>query len=275
MPAARREPPPAGAPWDSPLDEAPLAFVDLEMTGLDVERDHVVEVCIERVVGGEVVRKLSSLVRPPARAGGSAEIHGLDAAALETAPPFEAVAAEVRELLSGAVFVAHGAKLDVAFLLAESLRVGAPLEIAHWLDTMNLSRRAFALPSHALSSLAASLGIAMERAHRADDDVAAMRQVFLRCCGALAPATPRDLWEVRVASPEARVEILDACDAACRDARDVVVVYRPRGQAEQRLRMRITKVERGEGARVQGYEVTDRGRRSLRASRILRVEPVA
>lgn len=271
---ARRDPPPAGPPWDLPLDEAPLSFVDLEMTGLDVEHDHVVEVCVERVVGGAVVARLSSLVRPPSRLGGSSHIHGLDAAALEGAPPFEAVVADVRALLDGAVLVAHGAKLDVAFLLAESRRVDAPLTIEHWLDTMNLSRRAFALPSHALSSLAESLGITMDRAHRADDDVAAMRAVFARCCDALAPATARDLWEVRVASPEARVEILDACEAASREGRDVVVVYRPRGQAEQQLRMRITAVVRGEGARVQGYEVHDRGRRSLRASRILRVEPV-
>ena len=36
--------PPAGEPWDLPLAEAPLAFVDLEMTGLDASKDRVVEV---------------------------------------------------------------------------------------------------------------------------------------------------------------------------------------------------------------------------------------
>ena len=45
--------PPAGPPWDLPIAEAPLAFVDLEMTGLDAVHDRVVEVCVERVVGGE------------------------------------------------------------------------------------------------------------------------------------------------------------------------------------------------------------------------------
>ena len=37
------------------MAEAPLAFLDLEMTGLDPESDRVVEVCIDRVVGGNRV----------------------------------------------------------------------------------------------------------------------------------------------------------------------------------------------------------------------------
>lgn len=39
-----RAPPPAGPPWDAPLDVAPLAFIDLEMTGLDPDRDRVIEI---------------------------------------------------------------------------------------------------------------------------------------------------------------------------------------------------------------------------------------
>jgi DNA polymerase-3 subunit epsilon len=64
-------PPPPGSPWDLSVGEAPLAFVDLEMTGLDVANDRVVEVCIERVVGGAVVRSLASLVDPGERVGGA------------------------------------------------------------------------------------------------------------------------------------------------------------------------------------------------------------
>src|SRR5579872_4922864 len=73
-------PPPPGPPWDLPVEATPLAFVDLEMTGLDVERDRVVEVCIERVVGGVVQSHVTTLVQPGARAGGAAQYHGLDAA---------------------------------------------------------------------------------------------------------------------------------------------------------------------------------------------------
>ncbi len=98
----RVPPPPPGPPWDEPIGLAPFAFVDLEMTGLDAEHDRVVEVCIERVVGGVSVERIETLVNPGERAGGNAQIHGLDAAALEHAPPFEAVADRVLEALSGA-----------------------------------------------------------------------------------------------------------------------------------------------------------------------------
>jgi DNA polymerase III subunit epsilon len=88
-------PPPAGPPWDLPLAEAPLAFVDLEMTGLDVANDRVVEICIERVVGGQRVAMLSTLLDPGERVGGASHVHGIDAAQVAGAPRFEAVAGDV------------------------------------------------------------------------------------------------------------------------------------------------------------------------------------
>src|SRR5262245_33173873 len=99
----RVPPPPPGPPWDLPLDQAPLAFLDLEMTGLDPEKDRVVEVCVERVVGEKVELRVASLVNPDERAGGNADIHGLDAAALAGAPRFAQLADDVLRALDGAV----------------------------------------------------------------------------------------------------------------------------------------------------------------------------
>src|SRR5579859_4714196 len=134
-------PPPVGPPWDLPLAQAPLAFVDLEMTGLDVARDRVVEICIERVVGGERVSLFSTLVDPGERVGGASHVHGIDAAEIAQAPRFEAVAPEVIAGLRGAILVAHAAAWDVGFLQAECRRVGLALEVDHWLDTLVLARR--------------------------------------------------------------------------------------------------------------------------------------
>ena len=63
-PRERFPPPPAGPPWDLAFADAPFAFVDLEMTGLDVARDRVIEVCIERVKNGEREALFSRLVNP-------------------------------------------------------------------------------------------------------------------------------------------------------------------------------------------------------------------
>ena len=271
---SRLPPPPPGPPWDLPLAEAPLAFVDLEMTGLDVVHDRVVEVCIERVVGGVRVDGVHTLVRPSERAGGAAHVHGLDEAALANAPPFADVADGILRVLDGAAIVAHAAEWDVKFLLAELARVGRTASITHWLDTLVMARRSYAFPSYSLDALCATLGIDRGRAHRADSDVAAMRHVFEGCVAILAPVSVRDLWEVRVAERRAREAIVQACEAAVEHAVPVQLTYRPSRRAPEALLMMLTEVRSDlDPPRVIGYQLPGRGRRELRADRILRVEP--
>ena len=117
------------------------------MTGLDSAKDHVIEVCVERVRGECVEARISTLVRPEVLEGevGNVHIHGIAAEELANAPRFAEVAEEVERLLEGAVLVAHGAVWDVAFLRAELARAGRTPNITHWLDTLHLSRRSFAL----------------------------------------------------------------------------------------------------------------------------------
>jgi len=271
----RVNPPPTGPPWDLPLAEAPLAFVDLEMTGLDTVRDRVVEVCIDRVVGGERRGFLCTLVDPGERVGGAAHVHGLDAAQLAGAPRFESVARAALELLGGAIVVAHAAVWDVRFLEAEFQRAGVAAELHYWLDTLVLARRAFAFQSYSLDSLCRSLAIERGTAHRAESDVRALRVVFDRCAAVLCPVSPRDLWEVRVGERRARQAIVDACEAAVKHGAPVVVTYRAARRPAQPLSMVLLEVRSDlDPPRVVGYQLPGRGRRQLRADRILHVEPL-
>lgn len=264
------------------------------MTGLDPHKDRVVEVCIERVRGGAEERRLHTLVRPETlalsspdaviEAGGAPEapeeignahVHGIVASALASAPTWTEIATDILTLLEGAVLVAHGAAWDVAFLEAELARSGRGHRVGHWLDTLNLSRRTFALPRHSLDYLREHFGLDRERSHRADADVAALRAVFQRCVQALEPRTPRDLWEVRVAERRVRDQILADCTQAVAGGRPVTVVYRPRARPPEALRMVLTDVLTGlDPPRVIGYQLPGRGRRELRADRILRIEPI-
>ncbi len=268
-------PPPEGPPWDVAVGDAPLAFLDLEMTGLDVSRDRVVEICIERYRGDVREGGLTSLVAPPADvAGGAAHVHGIDAAALASAPPFAEVADEVLRLLDGAILVAHAAEWDLKFLAMEMERAGRVLGVTHFLDTLILARRAFAFPSYSLDSLCTALTIDRGQAHRAAPDVLAMRHVFARCVEILSPKSVRDLWEVRIAERVARAAIVGACEAAVEHASPVQVVYRPSRRGAEPLLMVLTEVRADlDPPRVIGYQLPGRGRRELRADRILRVEP--
>jgi len=217
-------------------------FVDLEMTGLDVVEDRIVEVCIDRVVGGQRVGFFSTLVNPGERIGGAAHVHGIDAAQVQDAPSFATIANEVSATLQGAIVVAHAASWDVRFLAAEFKRSAIPFDIAHWLDTLVLARRAFALHSYSLDALCRELCIDRGRAHRAESDVRAMREVFGRCVDVLHPASARDLWEVRVGDRQARQRIVAACEDAAKHGAPVIVTYRPARRPPERLSMVLLEV---------------------------------
>jgi DNA polymerase-3 subunit epsilon len=294
-----REEPPAGPPWDLPLAEAPLVFVDLEMTGLDARKDRVIEVCAERFRGDQLEGSVATLVDPEGHFGND-HVHGIERAALAQAPRFASIAADVERLLEGAVLVAHAAAWDVAFLEAELARAGRERRVPFYLDTLTLARRAFALPSHSLAALCEQFGIVRARAHRATDDVAALREVWRRCVAALLPRSPRDLWHVRVGRRHARPDIVAEAVVAAETAEPVRVRYRParRGRAPsppplgahavgpatprpgeagvQELDLVVTQVRTDlDPPRVLGYLLPSRGRRELRADRILAIETLA
>jgi DNA polymerase-3 subunit epsilon len=248
--------------------------VDLEMTGLDAVRDRVVEICVERVVEGQRVAFLSTLVDPGERIGGAAHVHGIDAAQVAGAPRFADIASDVLRVLSGAILVAHAAAWDVRFLAAECDRAGLTPGLEHWLDTLVLARRAFAFHSYSLEALCRELGIERGRAHRAESDVRAMRALFDRCVVLLGPLSARDLWEVRVGERRARQAIVDACEAAAKHGAPVLVTYRSSRHAPTTLPMVVLEVRSDlDPPGVVGYQLPGRGRRQLRVDRILRVEP--
>ena len=269
-------PPPAGEPWDLPLGEAPLAFVDLEMTGLDPAKDRVVEICVERVRGEVVAARLHTLVRPETLAKdevGNLHVHGISAESLRDAPTFAEIAPRVAELFDGAVLVAHGASWDVAFLEAEMARASMPMPLPFYVDTLNLSRRTFGLKKHSLEALREHFGLDRSRAHRADADVEALRAVWGKCIAVLEPKTPRDVWEVRIAERRAREQILAECTVAIAAGLPVTVVYRPRSRPQEPMQMVLVEIVAGlDPPRVIGYQLPGRGRRELRADRILRIE---
>ncbi len=268
------ESPPAGPPWDLSVDEAPLAFVDLEMTGLDVERDRVVEVCVDRVVGGQSQAFVSTLVDPGERIGGASEVHGIDAAAIAGAPGFTAVAGSVRMALEGAILVGHAVAWDALFLTAEFRRAGVDLELSYWIDTLVLARRAFAFRSYSLDSLCRELAIERGQAHRAESDVRATQLLFDRCVGVLRPVSARDLWEVRAGERRARQAILEACAAAAKHGAPVLLTYRAARRAPESFTMVLQEICFDlDPPQVVGYQLPGRGRRQLRADRILSVDP--
>lgn len=168
---------------DLPLDEVPIALLDVETTGLSPRYGHrVCEVAILRCVGDDEVDALQRLVNPqrPMDPGAYA-VHGLGDDVLREAPPFGDIAPDVAQLLQDAVVVGHNVGFDLGFMAAEFGRLGQIPSVATALDTCRLARATYRLPSYSLGRLAASLDVNVSgRAHRAMVDVLLTREVLRR-----------------------------------------------------------------------------------------------
>lgn len=186
------------ASLNQPLDVVPLAFVDVETTGLDPAwGDRVCEIAILRCQGGEVVDALQRLVNPQRRMGlGALRVHGITDEMLRGAPPFAQVARDVLELLEGAVVVGHNTPFDLGFLAKELGRLGAALPNPIALDTLRLARRCYRLPSYSLGRVAEALQVQVNaQEHRAMSDVLTTRGVFLRLMERLSAGGARSLGD--------------------------------------------------------------------------------
>ena len=180
---------------------ATFAVVDLETTGSLIGVDEIMEVGLVRVEGGKVseifsTRLTTSRGIPP----WVSRLTGISHADLADAPELVEMAPRIVELLEGAIFVAHDIRFDLPFLRWALTQHGFPFPCRSGVCTLQLSRSLWPdLPSHSLSELASSLGLAHDHPHRAGDDALATAGVLLRAlagAGELGRATLGDLMEL-------------------------------------------------------------------------------
>ncbi len=256
----------------TPVDEAALCFVDLEMTGLDPRVDRVVELALLRHRGRALEDELVSLVRPERDGGAGRHVHGIDDAALAAAPTFDELSPRVAALLEGTTVVGHGVELDAAFLAMELDRAGRPAQKLRLIDTLVLARRCLGLPRSRLADVAARLEIPFSVTHRARPDAEATRGVFFALAELLDARTLEDLEAVRIGASEARPAIVEALRDAVASKRPVRLRYRTARRGLVDLDLILTRLhEDATPPRVVGFETVSRSRRELRADRVLGV----
>lgn len=172
-------------PYPSPetaLDDLPLAFLDVETTGLSPRYgDRVCEIAIIQSHLDLVQSTFASLVNPerPISPGASA-VNGLRDADVRAAPRFPQIADTVLGLLCERVVVCHNAPFDLTFVASELRRIARPFNPPVVLDTLQLARNCYRFSSNSLSHVAAALRIPTPDAHRALGDAATTREVYNR-----------------------------------------------------------------------------------------------
>jgi DNA polymerase-3 subunit epsilon len=121
---------------------AEFVAIDFETTGLSPDTPYfhrAVEVGIVRFsLESGIVAEYETVLNPE-RDIGAFEIHGITAELASTAPKFLEIAADLTDLLNGAILVAHNKQFDVRFLKAELTRAGITYGYIDGLCTMQLA----------------------------------------------------------------------------------------------------------------------------------------
>jgi DNA polymerase-3 subunit epsilon len=156
----------------------PIAFVDLETTGSNYERDRITEVAVI-TLDNQCVHYFETLLDPQTYLPPSiTAITGITPDMLLGKPTFEERAKSIFEELSGKIFVAHNARFDYGFLRAAFKRVGIDFK-PKVICTVKLSRILF--PSekrHNLDTLIQTHNLVNANRHRAMGDADVLLQFW-------------------------------------------------------------------------------------------------
>lgn len=152
---------------------------DLETTGFSPKLEKITEIGIMKVQGGKVIDSFSTFVNPekpiPSRV---VEVTNITDDMVRNAETIDKVFPKMLEFMKGSVLVAHNAEFDIGFLKHNAEKLGYEFDFTY-IDTLTLAQDIFPdFKTYKLGRIAKNLGIKVEVAHRALDDVDTTVKVF-------------------------------------------------------------------------------------------------
>ncbi len=153
--------------------------LDLETTGFSATTEKITEVGIMKVKNGEVLEEFSCFVNPekhiPQRVS---EVTNITDEMVADAETIDKVFPKILNFIKDSVLVAHNAPFDIGFLKQNAKNLGYEFDYTY-LDTLSLAKDLFPdYKKYKLGKIAENLGIKVEVAHRALDDVDTTVKVF-------------------------------------------------------------------------------------------------
>ena len=153
--------------------------LDLETTGFSATTEKITEVGIMKVKDGKVLEEFSTFVNPekhiPQRV---TEVTNITDEMVKDAETIDKVFPKILKFIEGSVLVAHNAGFDIGFLKQNAKKLGYEFDYTY-VDTLSLAKDLFPnYKKYKLGKIAENLGIKVEVAHRALDDVDTTVKVF-------------------------------------------------------------------------------------------------
>jgi len=120
----------------------PLAFIDLETTGINLGTDRIVEFAVVKILPDSTQIKKRKLLNPEIVIPKSAsDVHGITDEMVKNAPTFKQVAQELKQILDGCDFAGYNSnRFDIPLLMEEFLRAQVDFDMRNrkLIDVQNI-----------------------------------------------------------------------------------------------------------------------------------------
>ena len=152
---------------------------DLETTGISFRTEKITEIGVMKVKDGEVIDTFETFVNPekpiPMKVQ---EVTHITDEMVKDAPTIKEIMPKFLEFIGDSVLVAHNADFDTSFIRSNCEELGLQFNNTY-IDTLRLAKDLFPdYKKYKLGIIADNLGIKVENAHRALDDVDTLVKVF-------------------------------------------------------------------------------------------------
>ena len=163
------------------IDYPALAFVDIETTGSNFDRDRITEIGI-KTLSNNGVSSWESLINPHVYIPQNIQrLTGISPQMVSDKPGFEEIARDLKTELEGKIFVAHNARFDYGFIKASFKRMDLDFK-PKVLCTVKLSRLLFPNQArHNLDTIIREHGLTVSARHRALGDADLLFQFWEVC----------------------------------------------------------------------------------------------
>lgn len=111
----------------------PIAFIDLETTGINITSDRIVEIAIIKILPDKTKQEKHKLINPQIPIPkSSSDIHGITDEKIKDAPTFKEVANELKQFIDNSDLSGYNSnRFDVPLLMEEFLRSGITIDMSN------------------------------------------------------------------------------------------------------------------------------------------------
>lgn len=161
--------------------EGDYVVFDVETTGLDSNKDEIIEIGACKIKNSKIVEVFSTFVKPSKKIPTEiTQLTGITDEMVSDAPTINYVLPDFYKFCYGATIVAHNLSFDMGFIQNVAKRFSYNFN-NNTMDTLEMARKKLGgLKNYKLGTIVEHLGVVLENAHRAVNDATATAKVFIK-----------------------------------------------------------------------------------------------